>query len=165
VRYSLERADSESALSEIRAELESTGYISKKATKKPQKQQKPKPDTYKTSGGYTVYCGKNNIQNEFVTFKLGAKGDVWFHAKDIAGSHVLMVTGGEEPSARDYTDAAMIAAVNSSAKGSAAVEVDYTKCENVKKPNGSKIGFVIYKTNYSTSVLRDEAYVKGLKVN
>ncbi|MBR2453978.1 MAG: NFACT family protein [Clostridia bacterium] len=165
VRYSLERADSESALSEIRAELESTGYISKKATKKPQKQQKPKPDTYKTSGGYTVYCGKNNIQNEFVTFKLGAKGDIWFHAKDIAGSHVLMVTGGEEPSARDYTDAAMIAAVNSSAKGSAAVEVDYTKCENVKKPNGSKIGFVIYKTNYSTSVLRDEAYVKGLKVN
>lgn len=165
VRYSLDRADSESALAEIRAELESTGYISKKQNKKPQKQQKPKPDTYKTSGGYTVYCGKNNIQNEYVTFKIGSKGDIWFHAKDMPGSHVLMVTNGEEPSAKDYTDAAMIAAVNSSAKGNAAVEIDYTRCENVKKPNGSKIGFVIYKTNYSTSVMRDEAYVKGLKVN
>lgn len=163
VKFSLERADGETEIAEIRTELENGGYIRSKASKKPQKPKKPKPDKYVTSGGYVVYCGKNNIQNEYVTFKLSQKGDIWFHAKNMPGSHVLMVTNGEEPSAQDYTEAATIAAVNSSAKGNAAVEVDYTRVENVKKPGGSRIGFVIYKTNFSTSVVRDEATAQKLK--
>jgi len=163
VRFSLDRADGESEIAEIRTELEAGGYIHSSGSKRVQKNKKPKPDVYVTSGGYTVYCGKNNIQNEYVTFKLSSKGDVWFHAKNMPGSHVLMVCNNSEPSAKDYTEAAMIAAVNSSAKGSAPVEVDYTKVENVKKPGGSKIGFVIYKTNYSTSVMRDEEAVRALK--
>ena len=165
VKFSLDRADGETEIAEIRAELESGGYIRSSPSKKPQKNKKPKPDIYVTSGGYTVYCGKNNIQNEFVTFKLASKDDIWFHAKNIPGSHVLLVTNGEEPPAQDYTEAAMIAAVNSSAKGNAAVEIDYTKASNVKKPGGSRIGFVIYKTNYSTTVQRDELKAKSLKQN
>ena len=165
VKFSLDRADGESEIAEIRSELESGGYIRANTSKKPQKNKKPKPDVYVTSGGYTVYCGKNNIQNEYVTFKLAARDDVWFHAKNMPGSHVVMVTNGEEPSAEDYTEAAIIAAVNSSAKGNAAVEVDYTKASNVKKPGGSRIGFVIYKTNYSTTVPRDELRAKALKQN
>ncbi len=165
VKFSLDRADGESEIAEIRAELESGGYIRANASKKPQKNKKPKPDIYVTSGGYTVYCGKNNIQNEYVTFKLASRDDIWFHAKNMPGSHIILVTNGEEPSAEDYTEAAIIAAVNSSAKGNAAVEIDYTKASNVKKPGGSRIGFVIYKTNYSTTVPRDEIKAKTLKQN
>lgn len=165
VKFSLDRADGESEIAEIRTELESGGYIRANASKRPQKNKKPKPDIYVTSGGYTVYCGKNNIQNEYVTFKLASRDDIWFHAKNMPGSHVILVTNGEEPSAEDYTEAAIIAAVNSSAKGNAAVEIDYTKASNVKKPGGSRIGFVIYKTNYSTTVLRDEVKARSLKQN
>ena len=163
VKFSLDRAGGESEIAEIRAELEGGGYIRANASKKPQKNRKPKPDVYVTTGGYTLYCGKNNIQNEYVTFKLAARDDIWFHAKNMPGSHVVMVTNGEEPSAEDYTEAAIVAAVNSSAKGNAAVEVDYTKACNVKKPGGSRVGFVIYKTNYSTTVPRDEIKAKSLK--
>ena len=163
VKFSLDRADGESEIAEIRSELESGGYIRSNSQKKQQKAKRPKPDTYTTSGGYTVYCGKNNIQNEFVTFKLADKNDIWFHAKNMPGSHVVLICNGEEPPAKDYTEAAMIAAVNSSAKGSAPIEVDYTKVSNIKKPAGSRIGFVIYKTNYSTTVERNEAEVKKLK--
>lgn len=165
VKFSLDRADGETEIAEIRAELESGGYIRSSTSKKPQKSKKPKPDVYVTKGGYTVYCGKNNLQNEYVTFKLAERDDIWFHAKNMPGSHVVLVTNGEEPSAEDYTEAAIIAAVNSSAKGTAAVEVDYTKASNVKKPGGSRIGFVIYKTNYSTTVPRDELRAKALKQN
>ncbi|MGN1473694.1 MAG: NFACT family protein [Eubacteriales bacterium] len=164
VADSLNRADGASEIAEIRSELEHAGYIRSKSGKKPQKPVKPTPDCYRTSGGYTVYCGKNNIQNEYITFRLAHRGDLWFHAKNIPGSHVLLIAEGAEPSAEDYTEAAMIAAVNSSAKGTAPVEVDYTHVENVKKPSGSRTGFVIYRTNYSTTVLRDEARVKSMKL-
>lgn len=164
VADSLDRADGATEIAEIRTELEHAGYIRAKKEKKPPKPGKPSPDVYRTSGGYTVYCGKNNLQNEYITFRLSHRGDLWFHVKNLPGSHVLMVTGGAEPSAADYTEAAMIAAVNSSAKGMATVEVDYTHVENVKKPSGARVGFVIYHTNFSTSVPRDEAKVKSLKL-
>ena len=106
---------------------------------------------YETSGGYTVLVGKNNIQNDNLTFKLAAKDDIWFHVKDMPGSHVIMQTGGEEPSERDYTEAAEMAAYFSKATAGP-VAVDYTKVKNVKKPAGSKPGFVIYKTNYTAYV-------------
>ena len=111
------------------------------------------PLRFTTSGGFTVLVGRNNVQNDHLTFKMAAKDDIWFHTKDIPGSHVIMVTDGEEPSERDYTEAASIAAYYSSATGDL-VAVDYTAVKNVKKPQGAKPGFVIYKTNYTAFVRR-----------
>ena len=98
-----------------------------------------------------MLIGRNNIQNEYLTFKTADKRDVWFHTKDIPGSHVIMVTGGEEPSERDYTEAAEAAAYYSKATADL-VAVDYTEVKNVKKPPASKPGFVTYKTNYTAFV-------------
>ena len=112
-----------------------------------------------------MLCGKNNTQNDFITFKIADKSDVWFHAKNRPGSHVVMLCGGVEPSEQDYTDAAMIAAFHSKASGDAYIEIDYTFVKNVKKPNGSKPGFVIYHTNYSTLVKRDAEAITGMQRN
>ncbi len=154
VRAFLDKAESEADLAEIREELYRSGYASRLKNYTPKKQAQSKPMMLKTSGGYTLLVGKNNIQNEQVTFKMARGSDIWFHTKDIPGSHVIMVTEGEEPSERDYTEAAAIAAYYSKATGDS-VAVDYTKASNVKKVHGAKPGFVIYKTNYT-------AYVKPM---
>ena len=106
---------------------------------------------YKTSGGYPLLVGRNNLQNDNLTHKVVDKNDIWFHVKDIPGSHVILVTDGREPTDRDYTEAAEIAAGYSQAKGDL-VAVDYTRVKNIKKPQGSKPGFVTYKTNYTAFV-------------
>ncbi len=155
VADSLCRANGESELYEIREELYRSGYGSRMKNVQRQKKQTPKPLEYKTSGGYRVLCGKNNIQNDYITFHVAEKGDLWFHVKNRPGSHVILLCGGDEPSELDYTEAAMIAAYHSSATGDSPVEVDYTRVKNVKKPSGGKLGFVIYHTNYSTVVKRD----------
>ncbi len=147
----LDRAECEQDLIEIREELYGAGYASRLRGYKPQKQIKPRPMEFKTSGGYRLLVGRNNIQNDRLTFKIADKSDIWFHTKDIPGSHVIMVTGGEEPSERDYTEAAEIAAHFSQATGDL-VAVDYTHVKNIKKPQGAKPGFVIYKTNYTAFV-------------
>lgn len=151
VRAFLDKAECEDDLNELREELYRAGYSSKMKDYRPQKKMKLKPIELSTSGGYPVLVGRNNIQNDHLTFKVAAKDDIWFHVKDIPGSHVILVTGGEEPSERDYTEAAEIAAYYSKAQA-APVAVDYTKVKNVKKPSGSKPGFVIYKTNYTAFV-------------
>ena len=151
VRAFLDKAECEDDLTELREELYRSGYSSKMKDYRPQKKIKLKPIELSTSGGYPILVGRNNIQNDHLTFKLAAKDDIWFHVKDIPGSHVIMVTDGEEPSEQDYTEAAEIAAYYSKASG-APVAVDYTKVKNVKKPSGSKPGFVIYKTNYTAFV-------------
>ena len=151
VRAFLDKAECEDDLTELREELYRAGYSSKMKDYRPGKKIKLKPIELSTSGGYPVLVGRNNIQNDHLTFKLAAKDDIWFHVKDIPGSHVILVTDGEEPSERDYTEAAEIAAYYSKATG-APVAVDYTKVKNVKKPSGSKPGFVIYKTNYTAFV-------------
>ena len=102
-----------------------------------------------------ILVGRNNIQNDHLTFKVADKSDIWFHVKDMPGSHVILVTEGKEPTDRDYTEAASIAAGYSKATGDL-VAVDYTRVKNIKKPGGSKPGFVTYKTNYT-------AYVKPIK--
>ena len=99
-----------------------------------------------------MLVGKNNTQNDYLTHRVADKRDIWFHVKDIPGSHVILVTGGEEPSSEDYTEAAQIAAYFSKA-GAASVAVDYTEVRNIKKPQGSKPGFVTYKTNYTAYVV------------
>ncbi len=151
VRAFLDRAESEQDLIDIRDELYRAGYSSKMKGYKPQKQVKLRPIKFKTSGGFTLLVGRNNIQNDELTFKTAEKRDIWFHTKDIPGSHVILVTEGVEPSEKDYTEAAELAAHYSKATGDL-VAVDYTEVKNIKKPQGAKPGYVIYKTNYTAFV-------------
>ena len=151
VKAFLSQAQTEEDLVEIRDELYRSGYAQKMKGYKPPKQIKPRPMRFTTSGGYELLVGRNNIQNDHLTFKMADKHDIWFHTKDIPGSHVIMVTGGEEPSERDYTEAASVAAYYSKATADL-VAVDYTAVKNIKKPQGAKPGFVIYKTNYTAFV-------------
>ena len=149
---SLDKAESPADLAEIRDELYRAGYASKMKGYTAHKQSAPTVAKFLTSNGYTVLCGKNNIQNEYITFKLGSKTDYWFHAKNAPGSHVVMLCNGEEPPAEDFTEAAEIAAYHSKAYGGQSVEVDYTFIRHVKKPPAAKPGFVIYHTNWSALV-------------
>ncbi len=157
VRQFLSRAECEQDVIEIRDELYRSGYASKLRGYVPPKKITSTPRRFITSGGYELLVGRNNIQNDNLTFKVAKKGDLWFHTKDIPGSHVIMLCDGEEPSEQDYTEAAAVAARYSRATGDL-VAVDYTRVKNIKKPGGSKPGFVIYKTNYTAFVrpLTDE---------
>ena len=153
VRAFLERSECEDDLAEIRDELYNSGYASRMKGYKSPRKIKSSPYTFKTSGGFTLMVGKNNIQNDKLTFKTASKDDLWFHTKDIPGSHVILITEGEEPGDIDYTEACQVAAYYSQAKGDN-VAVDYTRVRNIKKPQGAKPGFVIYKTNYTAYVDR-----------
>ncbi len=152
VRVFLERAESESDLQELRDELYRAGYASRMKSYTPQKESKLTPMTFKTSSGYTLLCGRNNLQNDRLTFKVAQKGDLWFHAKGVPGSHVILLCDGEEPSSEDYTEAAELAAYYSKAPKGTLVPVDYTRVKQVKKPAGAKPGYVIYHTNYTAYV-------------
>ena len=160
---SLEHAESPTDLAEIRDELYRAGYASRMKGYTVHKQSAPTVARFKTDGGYTVLCGKNNIQNEYITYKLAAKTDYWFHAKNVPGSHAVMVCNGEEPDARDFTQAAEIAAYYSKAYGGQNIAVDYTLAKNVKKPPASKPGFVIYHTNWTAYVTPDAEEIRRLR--
>ena len=151
VRQFLSVAECEQDVIEIRDELYRSGYAAKMRGYVPPKKLVSRPHRFRTSGGYELIVGRNNIQNDQLTFKLAEKGDLWFHTKDIPGSHVIMLCDGEEPSETDYTEAAAVAARFSKATGDL-VAVDYTRVKNIKKPTGAKPGFVIYKTNYTAFV-------------
>jgi predicted ribosome quality control (RQC) complex YloA/Tae2 family protein len=103
-----------------------------------------------------MYVGKNNFQNDEITFKLANAGDLWFHANDIPGSHVIVKLGTDKdvPDAT-YEEAARLAAYYSKGRTDSKVEIDYTVRGNIKKPNGAKPGFVIYHTNYSIIAIPD----------
>ena len=155
----LDRVNGQSELDEIRAELAEIGYIKQKndekkkyANKNQQKKKLGQPHKFTTSGGFTVLVGKNNLQNDYLTFKVAAKNDFWFHVKNVAGSHTVLLCEGREPSDMDLTEAAVLAAKNSKACGQDKATVDYTRIKNVKKPSGSRPGFVIY-DNYKTTVV------------
>ena len=160
----LSRATTPTELADIREELYTSGYSSKMKHGGVQKKKKADFLKFRTSGGYTVLCGRNNIQNDLLTHKEAENYDYWFHVKNAPGSHCIMVCSGEEPSEKDFTEAAMIAAVHSSLSDSPMAEVDYTYAKHVKKPSGAKPGFVIYHTNYSAYVKPDREYVEKLKV-
>lgn len=153
VADALERAVGQTELDEIRRELAEAGYGTRIKRAATAKGVKTKPYEYTTSGGYRLLCGKNNLQNDQLTFKLASKNDWWFHVKNAPGSHVLMIVDGkDEPSERDFTEAASLAAYHSSLSASERVEVDYTNVRYLKKPNGAKPGFVVYTTYYSAVV-------------
>ncbi len=159
---SLEKAEVEADLNEIRDELYCSGYASRMKNYTASKQHAAKPLKFMTSGGYTVYCGKNNRQNDYVTSKLSEKTDWWFHVKNLPGSHVLMQSNGEEPSEKDFTEAAEIAAFYSKAEGDN-IAVDYTQIKYVKKPSGSKPGFVVYNVNWTAYVSPKEDMINKMQ--
>ncbi|MFA7098687.1 MAG: NFACT family protein [Eubacteriales bacterium] len=135
------RCNSKAEVDLIREELETGGYLKKKKEKR---RAPPLPPLeYKTSGGFTVKAGRNNIMNDILT-KTAGKSDFWFHVKGYPGSHVILYTRGKEPGLADFSEATRIAAYHSSRRGEKNVEVDYTEVKNVRKPSGSKAGFVTY---------------------
>ena len=154
-------AESEEDLSQIREELSEYGYIKKHSGHKGKgRTAKSKPLHYLSSDGFDIYVGKNNFQNEEVTFKIADGGDWWFHAKGVTGSHVIVKTGGRELPDSTYEDAARLAAYYSSSRGADKVEVDYIQRKEVRKSPGKKAGFVIYHTNYSMVIEPD---ITGLR--
>lgn len=161
VQYALAGINGQEDLAEIQRELSSAGYMkkegaeNKKQGKKGGAQKLPSiksPMRFVTSGGLTVLVGRNNLQNDQLTFKLAGKNDLWFHVKNVPGSHTVLICDGKAPSDADITEAATLAAKNSKASDEARVAVDYTKIKNVKKPNGARPGFVIY-DNYNTAFI------------
>ena len=152
IAAALDIAENEQDLAQIREELSATGYIKKHTNKKKSGQAKSKPYHYRSSDGYDIYIGKNNFQNDYLTFKLASGNDWWFHAKGIPGSHVIVKTKDGNLPDRAFEEAAALAAWYSKGRESNKVEIDYVQKKEVKKPNGSKPGFVVYYTNYSMSI-------------
>ncbi len=161
----LTHAESTADLAEIRDELYRSGYASKmKHHTLSKKASTPTVAEFRTSDGYRVLCGKNNVQNEYITHKLAGKNDYWFHVKNLPGSHAVMLCDGEEPDAVNFTEAAEIAAYFSKGADGENVEVDYTLVRNVKKPAAGKPGLVIYHTNWSCVVTPRGEKVQAMRV-
>ena len=152
IQTALEVSSDDESLSQIRQELVDFGYIKKHSSSKKQKITSH-PYHYISSDGYDIYVGKNNYQNEELTFKVATGNDWWFHAKGIPGSHVILKSNNEEELPdRAYEEAASLAAFYSKAKDADKVEVDYIQKKNIKKVAGAAPGFVIYHSNWSMVV-------------
>lgn len=166
VQDSLSRAETEKDLGEIRGELYQSGYASKMKNYTWKKPAAPTLLRFVTEDGRQVLCGKNNTANDYLTTKVAERSDWWFHVKNQPGSHVVMSCDGEqdEPTDRDFTQAAMIAAYYSKASDGVMVPVDYTRVRYVKKPSGSKPGFVTYSTNWTAYVTPEKDTVERMKV-
>lgn len=167
VLVALGEAETERDLSQLREELTQTGVLSNKQTRNKKLRTKPvqaKPFHYRTSDGFEVFAGKNNLQNDLLTLKTAFKSDIWFHTQKIHGSHVILVTDGREPTNQAMTEAAMIAAYHSKARQSSRVPVDYTPVRQVKKPAGAKPGMVIYHVYQTAYVTPDESTIEKLRV-
>lgn len=160
----LSHAENTSDLVEIRDELYTSGYASKMKNYRPVKKKNTSYMKFRTTDGYTVLCGKNNIQNEYITFNLASKSDYWFHVKNKPGSHVVMICNGEEPDAINFTEAAEIAAHYSSVNESANIAVDYTFARHVKKVQGANPGLVIYHTNWTAYVTPSAEKIAKLRI-
>ena len=149
IQTALDVSSDDESLSQIRQELVDFGYIKKHSSGK-QKKSTSHPYHYISTDGYDIYVGKNNYQNEELTFKVATGNDWWFHAKGIPGSHVILKSNNKEDLPdRVYEEAAALAAFYSKAKDSEKVEVDYIQKKNIKKVAGAAPGFVIYHSNWS----------------
>ena len=151
VQTALDIALLEEDLVQIKEELIESGYIRRKGGAKKVKITS-RPFHYLSSDGFHIYIGKNNYQNDDLTFKFATGNDWWFHAKGIPGSHVVLKTQGKPLPDSAFEEAARLAAYYSKGREQDKVEIDYTEKKNVKKPNGSKPGFVVYYTNYSMMI-------------
>ena len=148
-------------IDEIREELIENGYMRKRRSKKKEKKKKMVIERYESSTGIPIAVGKNNKQNDHVTFKLASRHHTWLHTKDIPGSHVVILS--DNPDETTLQEAAVIAAYFSKARTSSNVPVDYTEIRHVKKPSGAKPGFVNYFEQQTLFVTPDEQLVRQLK--
>ena len=167
VLVQLSEAETERDLAQLREELTLSGVLSAKQTRNKKGRQKPvqaKPFYYRTTDGFDIFAGKNNLQNDLLTLKIAFKSDIWFHTQKIHGSHVILVTDGREPTEQAMTEAAMIAAYHSKARLSSMVPVDYTQVRQVKKPAGAKPGMVIYHVYQTDYVTPDETVIEKLRI-
>jgi len=161
ISTSIDLAASEDDLSDIRREMVDFGYIKKRSGDKGKKlTSRSKPYHYISTEGYDIFVGKNNYQNDELTFKLSTGSDWWFHAKEIPGSHVILKSKNGEVTDKAMEEAASLAAFYSGGRDSNKVEIDYSLKKNIKKPAGAKPGFVVYYTNYSMSVSPDISQLK-----
>lgn len=155
IATSLDIALCEADLAEIKEELTESGYIRRKGGAKKEKITS-RPFHYVSSDGFHMYVGKNNFQNDALTFKFATGNDWWFHAKKIPGSHVVVKLGNaQELPDRTFEEAARLAAYYSKGREQEKVEVDYVQKKHVKKPAGAKPGFVVYYTNFSMAIDSD----------
>lgn len=162
LQNSMEIATSEADLAEIKEEMVLAGLVKAKPGRKTGvKAEKSKQLHYISSDGFHMYVGKNNLQNDRLTFKTAGPKDLWFHAKEMPGSHVIVkLEGAEDVPDATYEEAARLAAYYSSGKTSPKIEIDYTRRGNLKKPPQANPGYVIYHTNYSMVALPD---IKGIR--
>lgn len=152
-------------LDDIKTELQQEGYIKKKQqkSKRSSRVKINKPETFIASDGTEILVGKNNLQNEKLTLHTAKKTDIWLHAKNIPGSHVIIKSNN--PSDETLFEAAMLAAYFSKFRSSANVPIDYVQVKNIRKPNGSKTGFVIYEGQKTLTVTPTEDFVLELRQN
>lgn len=154
-------ADNYTEINDIKNELIETGYIAFKKSSKDKKVKASKPLHFVSSDGLDIFVGKNNLQNDFLTLKFASKNDLWFHTKNIPGSHVIVKSNGNIPETT-LVEAATLAAFYSKAKNSSNVPVDYTEIKNVRKMSGAKPGMVIYYTNKTIYITPKELDLKSI---
>ncbi len=162
IQNSLDIALSADDLVQIKDELIEYGFIKKGKNAKKQKV-KSKPFHYVSSDGFDMYVGKNNYQNDELTFKLATGNDWWFHAKGMPGSHVIVKAENKELPDRTFEEAGKLAGYYSKGKNADKVEIDYLQKKNVKKPNGAAAGFVVYYTNYSLTIHPDISDIRQIE--
>ncbi len=158
----LSRAESEREISEIRDELEQGGYLKIKKGNKIKKEKPLQPLEFKSSDGFKILVGRNNIQNDILTLKTAKNYDMWLHVQKHAGSHTVIIADKKEITETAIYEAACIAAYHSKAKDSSSVAVDYTLVKNVKKPSGAKPGKVIYNTYNTLYVTPEKELIEKL---
>ena len=161
ISAALDIAVAEEDLAQLKDELTQSGYIHKKSPSGKKARYKSVPFHYISSDGFDIYVGKNNIQNDELTFKFASGNDWWFHAKDMAGSHVILKSMGKEIPDRTFEEAASLAAYYSKGQSQEKVEIDYVLKKEVKKPLAAKPGFVVYYTNYSMMASTDISHIKA----
>lgn len=159
IETSLSIAETEGDLAAIKEELQEYGFIKKHSGKKTNRISKSQPLHFVDDNGFHIYVGKNNYQNDQLTFKFATGNDWWFHVKQMTGSHVIVKSENKELPDSTYEYAAALAAYYSSGRDNEKVEIDYLQKKNVKKPNGSAPGFVVYYTNYSLVATPSLAHV------
>ena len=164
IDVSLDIADSEEDLKAISKELRQTGYIKHSSKDKNKKDRdKSKPLHFISSDGFDMYVGKNNIQNEELTFKIATGNDWWFHSKTFPGSHVIVKCNNKELPDNTFEEAARLAAFYSKGSNQDKVEIDYIQKKHIKKVAGAMPGFVIYHTNFSMTIAPDISGIKEVK--
>ena len=166
VSESLAFCETVADIAQIRRELSEAGYIKNtqgKSQKKQRKDAPPKLSEFLSSEGLTIYLGRNNYQNDYLTTKFANKRDIWFHVKNYPGCHTVLKCAGTEYGNASLNEAAILAATFSKASAGQKVEVDYTQIKNVKKPNGAKAGMVVYDPYQTAYVAPDPELADKLR--